>query len=188
MAHVINNPEVMRRVQEELDSVVGKNNLVQESHIQNLPYLLAVMKETLRLHPIGPLLIPHTPSQTTTIGGYTIPKGSRVFVNVWEIHRDPSVWDNPLQFDPTRFLDARNYKGSDFNYLPFGSGRRICAGMDMAEKTFLYCIATLMHLYEWKLPHGQMLDMSEKFGLILRKKLPHVAIPTPRLSDISLYE
>ena len=188
MAHIMNEPKVMRRVLEELDCIVGKNSTVKDSHIPKLPYLLAVMKETLRLHPIAPFLIPHCPSETTIVDRYTIPKGSTLFVNVWAIQRDPSVWDNPLQFDPTSFLDARNYKGNDFNYLPFGSGRRICAGMDMAEKTFLYCIATLMHLYEWKLPQGQKLDMSEKFGLTLRKKVPLVAIPTPRLSDISLYE
>ena len=150
MAYIINKAEVMRRVQEELDTVVGKNNPVQESHIQNLPYLLAVMKETLRLHPIVPLLIPHTPSETTTVGGYTIPKGSRVFVNVWAIHRDPSIWNNPLDFEPTRFLSNAQYdhRGNNFNYFPFGSGRRICPGITMAEKTFMYCVATFMHLFE----------------------------------------
>ncbi|KAI9111004.1 hypothetical protein K1719_017879 [Acacia pycnantha] len=189
MAHIINEPKVMKRVQEELDCVVGKNNKVEESHIQKLPYLLAVMKETLRLHPIFPLLVPHCPSETTVVGDYTILKGYRVFVNVWAMHRDPSIWDNPLEFDPSRFLDGQyDYKGNDFNYLPFGSGRRICAGMAFAERTFLYCVATMMHSFEWKVPQGQKLDISEKFGVALKMKMPLVAIPTPRLSNPALYE
>ncbi|KAI9111046.1 hypothetical protein K1719_017921 [Acacia pycnantha] len=189
LAHIINEPEVMRRVQEELDSVVGRENIVEESHIHKLPYLLAVMKESLRLHPALPLLVPHCPSETTTVGGYTIPKGSRVFVNVWAIHRDSTIWDNPLKFDPSRFLDDAkwDFSGNDFDYFPFGSGRRICAGIAMAERTFLYSVATLMHSFDWKVPEGQELDMSEKFGIVLKKKVPLVAVPTPRLSNAALY-
>ncbi|XP_054809529.1 flavonoid 3'-monooxygenase CYP75B137-like [Prosopis cineraria] len=189
IAHIINEPEVMKKVQEELDNIVGRENIVEESHIHKLPYLLAVMKETLRLHPALPLLVPHCPSETTIIGGYTVPKGSRVFVNVWAIHRDPLIWNNPLQFDPTRFVDAKwDFSGNDFNYFPFGSGRRICAGIAMAERTFLYSVATLMHSFDWKVPEGQKLDMSEKFGIVLKKKVPLVAIPTPRLSNMALYK
>ncbi|KAK4260463.1 hypothetical protein QN277_003569 [Acacia crassicarpa] len=190
LAHIINEPEVMRRVQEELDSVVGRENNVEESHIHKFPYLLAVMKESLRLHPALPLLVPHCPSETTTVGGYTVPKGSRVFINVWAIHRDSTIWDNPLKFDPSRFLgDAKwDFSGNDFDYLPFGSGRRICAGIAMAERTFLYSVATLVHSFDWKVPEGQELDMSEKFGIVLKKKVPLVAVPTPRLSNTALYE
>ncbi|XP_028807298.1 geraniol 8-hydroxylase [Neltuma alba] len=189
MAHIINEPEVMRRVQEELDSVVGRQNMVEESHIHKLPYLFAVMKESLRLHPALPLLVPHCPSESTTVGGYTIPKGSRVFINVWAIHRDPTIWVNPLKFDPTRFLDSKwDFSGNDFEYFPFGSGRRICAGIAMAERTFLYSVATLMHSFDWKIPESQELDMSEKFGIVLKKKVPLVAIPTTRLSNTALYE
>ena len=188
MAEVMHNPEIMKRVQEELEVVVGKDNVVEESHIHELPYLHAVMKETLRLHTALPLLVPHCPSQTTNVGGYTIPKGSRVFINVWAIHRDPSIWEKPLEFDPTRFLDANwDFSGNDFNYFPFGSGRRICAGIAMAERTVLYFVATLLHLFDWTIPQGEMLDTSEKFGIVLKKKTPLVAIPTPRLSHPELY-
>lgn len=189
MAEIMQKPEVLKRVQEELESVVGKENVVEESHIQKLPYLQAVMKETLRLHPALPLLVPHCPSESCCVGGYTIPKGSRVFVNVWAIHRDPSIWDRPLEFDPTRFLDAKwDYSGSDFNYFPFGSGRRMCAGIAMAERMFMYSLATLAHSFDWKIPQGHNLDVSEKFGIVLKKKIPLVVIPTPRLSNPSLYE
>ncbi|KAK8471382.1 hypothetical protein PHAVU_003G214350 [Phaseolus vulgaris] len=184
MAEIMQKAEVMKRVQEELENVVGKDKMVEESHLHKLIYLQAVMKETLRLHPALPLLVPHCPSQTTNVGGYTIPKGSRVFINVWAIHRDPSVWDKPLQFDPTRFLDAKwDFTGNDFNYFPFGSGRRICAGITMAEKTVLHLLATLLHLFDWTIPQGQKLEISEQFGIVLRKKMPMIAIPTPRFSN-----
>ncbi|XP_058764061.1 flavonoid 3'-monooxygenase CYP75B137-like [Vicia villosa] len=189
MAEMMNKPEVLRKVQEELESVVGKNNLVEESHIHKLPYLHAVMKETLRLHPVLPLMVPHCPSETTNVGGYTIPEGSRVFVNVWAIHRDPSIWENPLEFDPRRFLDGKwDYCGNDFSYFPFGSGRRICAGIAMAERTVLYFTATLVHLFDWSIPQGENFDVSEKFGIVLKKKTPLLAIPTPRLSNPDLYK
>ncbi|XVF52691.1 hypothetical protein PTKIN_Ptkin05aG0038800 [Pterospermum kingtungense] len=189
LAEVINKPEVMRKAQQELDEVVGKDNIVEESHIYKLPYLLAIMKESLRLHPVLPLLVPHCPSKATTVGGYTIPKGSRVFINAWAIHRDPSVWENPLEFNPDRFLNSKwDFSGSDFNYFPFGSGRRICAGTAMAERMVLYSTATLLHSFDWKVPEGNKLDLSEKFGIVLKLKNPLVAVPTPRLSNPALYE
>jgi cytochrome P450 len=181
-------PEVMRKAQDELDRVVGKDNIVEESHIHKLPYLHAIMKESLRLHPVLPLLIPHCPSETCTIGGFSVPKGARVFINVWAVHRDPSIWENPLEFKPERFLNSKfDYSGSDFNYFPFGSGRRICAGIAMAERMFLYFLATLLHSFDWKLPEGKQMDLTEKFGIVLKLKNPLVAIPTPRLSNPALY-
>ncbi|KAM3687085.1 hypothetical protein ACJW31_10G049900 [Castanea mollissima] len=189
MAEIMNKPEVMRKTQQELEAVVGKDNIVEESHIHKLPFLHAVMKETLRLHPALPLLVPHCPSETCTVGGYTIPKGSRIFVNVWAIQRDPSIWENPLNFDPERFLNSKwDYSGNDFNYFPFGSGRRICAGTAMAERMVIYSLATLLHSFDWNLPQGENLDITEKFGIVLKKKIPLVAVPTPRLSDPSMYE
>ncbi|KAG6636985.1 flavonoid 3'-monooxygenase CYP75B137-like [Carya illinoinensis] len=190
MAEIMSKPEVMNKAQQELADVVGKENIVEESHIHKLTYLHAVMKETLRLHPVLPLLVPHCPSETCTVGGYTIPKGSRVFVNVWAIQRDPAIWENPLEFDPQRFFNSSkwDYTGSDFNYFPFGSGRRICAGTAMAERMVMYSLATLLHSFDWKLPPGdQKLDLSEKCGIVLKKKNPLFAIPTPRLPDPSLY-
>ncbi|KAK7330669.1 hypothetical protein VNO77_24867 [Canavalia gladiata] len=188
MAEMMNKPEVMKRVQEELEDVVGKDNMVEESHIHKLPYLQAVMKETLRLHPPLPLLVPHHSNETTTVGGYTIPKGTQVFVNVWAIHRDPSIWEKPLEFDPGRFFDAKwDYSGNNFNYIPFGSGRRICAGIAMADRTVLYFLAMLVHLFNWTLSQEKKLNIVEK-GIVLNMKTPLVAIPTPRLSNPNFYE
>ncbi|PON53796.1 Cytochrome P450, E-class, group I, partial [Parasponia andersonii] len=191
MAEIINQPEIMKKAQKELDAVVGKDNIVEESHILKLPYLQAVMKEALRLHPTLPLLVPHCPSQTCVVGGYSVPKGSGVFVNVWAIHRDPSNWDNPLKFKPERFLEDSpkwDFSGSDLKYFPFGSGRRNCAGIAMAERMVMYSLATLLHSFNWELPPGEKMDLSEKFGIVLKKKAPLVAIPTPRLSYPSLYD
>ncbi|XP_019182828.1 PREDICTED: geraniol 8-hydroxylase-like [Ipomoea nil] len=188
MAEIMNKPEVMNKLQEEVDAVVGKDNTVEESHIHQLPYLYAVMKETLRLHPTLPLLVPHCPTQTCLVGGYTVPKGSRVFVNVWAIHRDPSIWENPLEFRPERFLDSKwDFTGKDFNYFPFGSGKRICAGMASAERMFMYALASMIHSFDWKMGEGEKLELSEKFGIVLKKRNPLVAIPTPRLSHSTLY-
>ncbi|GKV38115.1 hypothetical protein SLEP1_g46061 [Rubroshorea leprosula] len=189
MAELLNHPEVLRKAQEELDTVVGRANNVEESHIHKLPYLLAIMKEPLRLHPALPLMVPHCPSQTCTVGGYTIPKGCRVFVNVWAIHRDPSIWENPLEFNPDRFLNSSwDFSGSDFRYLPFGSGRRICAGIAMAERMVLYSLATLLHSFDWKFPEGEKPEIADKYGIVMKLKNPLVAIPILRLSDPSLYE
>lgn len=189
MAEMMNKPEIMRNAQQELDNVVGQNAVVEESHIQKLPFLYAVMKEVLRLHPVLPLMVNHCPSESTVLANYRIPKGAQVFVNVWAIHRDPSIWENPLEFLPERFLDGKgDYSGNDFNYLPFGSGRRICAGMAMGERMVMFSLASLLHSFNWKLPSGGKLEISEKFGIVLKKRTPLIAIPTPRLSDLACYE
>ncbi|CAN7045297.1 hypothetical protein IGI04_008257 [Brassica rapa subsp. trilocularis] len=188
MAGILNNPEIMKRAQQELDEVVGKDKIVEESHIPKLPYILAIMKETLRLHSVAPLLNPHRPSQTTVVSGFTIPKDSKIFINVWAIHRNPDVWENPLEFDPSRFLDqSYDFNGNDFNYIPFGSGRRICVGMAMGERVVLYNIATLLHSFDWILPQGESLKIEEKSGITLKLKNPLVTTPALRLADPNLY-
>ncbi|KAI3688240.1 hypothetical protein L1987_81951 [Smallanthus sonchifolius] len=193
MAEIINNHNVMKKVHEELEQVVGVNNIVEESHLPKLKYLDATIKETSRLHPVAPLLVPRSPSKTCNIGGYTILKGCNVFVNVWSIQRDPRYWDNPLEFNPERFLT--NYKGTnhwDYNgnnlkFFPFGSGRRLCPGLPLGEKMLMYVLASLLHSFNWSLPMGEERDLSEKFGITLKKRNPLVAIPSQRLPDVSFY-
>ncbi|KAK4486409.1 hypothetical protein RD792_009083 [Penstemon davidsonii] len=190
MAELMNNPEVMAKVEQELSDVVGLNNIVEESHMPKLQYVEAVVKETMRLHPAVPFLVPRSPTQSSTIGGYTIPKNTAVFINVWSIQRDSSIWDNPLDFKPERFLDNNgkmDLGGNKFSYLPFGSGRRMCPGMPLADRMIIYLLASLLHSFEWKLPKGETLDMSERFGIVLRKSTPLYVIPSPRLSDSDLY-
>ncbi|GAV71711.1 p450 domain-containing protein [Cephalotus follicularis] len=190
MAELMLHPTVMRRDQEELAQVIGVDNIVEELNIHKLSYLHAVVKETLRMHPAAPLLLPRCPTKLCTIGGYTIPKGTKVFLNVWAMHRDLLFWDNPLEFRPDRFLDPSNkldYFGNNLHYLPFGSGRRSCAGLQLGERMLMYTLATLLHMFDWKLPSGTMADTSEKFGIVLEKSTPLIAIPTPRLHNLEVY-
>ncbi|CAL8156648.1 unnamed protein product [Prunus armeniaca] len=192
MAELIQHPDDLKKVQEELKEVVGLKNMVEESHIPKLHYLDAVIKETFRLHPALPLLVPRCPSQSTTIGGYYIPKGSVIFTNIWAIHRDPNLWDNPLEFRPKRFLNDPpsnnfDYKGNKLEYLPFGSGRRMCAGLPLAEKMMIYVLASFLHSFEWRLPTDAKLDLQDKFGIVTKKMTPLIVIPTPRLSKLELY-
>ncbi|KAI3453579.1 hypothetical protein Pfo_010242 [Paulownia fortunei] len=189
MAELMNNPEVMAQAQKELSDVVGMGNNVEEFHMPKLKYLEAVLKETMRLHPAVPLLVPRSPAQSSAVGGYTISKNTRVFINVWLIQRDPSIWDNPMEFKPERFLDDNgklDFRGNHFHYLPFGSGKRICAGMALAGM-LIYLLASLLHSFDWKLPEGETFDMSETFGIVLRKSTPLVVIPNPRLPESNLY-
>uniref|UniRef100_A0A3Q7HV77 Cytochrome P450 n=1 Tax=Solanum lycopersicum TaxID=4081 RepID=A0A3Q7HV77_SOLLC len=169
-AKIMNKPYVLRKLQQELEVVVGKDNIVKESHIQQLPYRsLCSCERSLAFT-----------SNSSTLD--TVPNGSRVFVNVWAIQRDPSIWKNPREFCPERFFDNKwDDNGNDVNYFPFGSGRRICAGIVMAERIFMYSLASLIHSFDWKLPEGETLDLTEKFGIVLKKKVPLVAIPTPKI-------
>ncbi|KAL0409457.1 UNVERIFIED_CONTAM: Flavonoid 3'-monooxygenase [Sesamum radiatum] len=190
MVELLRNPEVMEKVQKELNEVVGLNNVVEEFHIPKLVYLDTVIKETLRIHPVGPFLAPRTPSQSCTLGGYSIPKGSTVFINVYSIHKDPLFWDNPLEFMPERFsekFEKWDFSGNNFNYIPFGSGRRICAGLPLAERMLRYLLASLLHSFDWQPPKGEKVDIEDRFEFVLRKKNPLVAISSPRLCDKNMY-
>jgi cytochrome P450 len=193
MAELMRKPRVLDKVREELDAAVGRDSVVEESHLPQLHYLQAVVKETLRLHPALPLLVPHCPAADAVVAGYRVPAGSRVFVNVWAIQRDPAVWKDPLDFVPERFLPGEggarrwDFTGNELDYIPFGSGRRICAGIAMAERMTAYSLAMLVQAFDWELPPGAKLDMAEKFAIVMKKAEPLVAVPTPRLSNPDLY-
>ncbi|KAK6262195.1 hypothetical protein QUC31_008011 [Theobroma cacao] len=191
MTVLLRHPNKMSRVLEELEAVVGNQNIVEESHLPRLLYLEAVVKETLRMYPPTPLLLPRKPSMTCTVAGYTIPKDSRILINACSIQRDPEIWEGPLQFEPERFLkdtEKGNYLGNNFHFFPFGSGRRICAGIPMAERMIAHVLAALVHSFEWKLPEGTKLDTQEKFGILLKKMEPLAAIPAARLCNSEQYQ
>ncbi|CAI9290229.1 unnamed protein product [Lactuca saligna] len=188
MAEIMRNHDTMKRIQKELADVVGLDNIVEESHLLKLPYLEATIKETFRLHPVLPLILPRSPSKDCIVAGFTIPKGCTVFLNVWSIHRDPKYWDNPLKFNPERFLTNKyDFKGSNLNFFPFGSGRRLCPGVHLAEKMQMYILASLLHSFDWSLPEGEEHDLSENFGFTLKKKEPLIVVPSQRLPNVSLY-
>nr|GMD97664.1 angelicin synthase-like [Ipomoea batatas] len=192
MASLLDNPEIMEKVQKELEENVGMNNIVEEIHLPKLIYLDAVVKETLRLYPALPVLLNRCPTQSTQVGGYTIPKDTTLFINIHAIHRDPQLWDNPLEFRPERFLNQTSsgldYTGNDHRFLPFGSGRRICAGIPLAEKMLVYILGSLLHSFNWHLPEGEKLDLSSKFLIVNKKSNPLIAVPTQRLYNFELYQ
>jgi len=194
MAECISNPNVMKKAQVELDSVVGKSRRVEDADIPNLKYLQAIVKETLRLHPVVPLLVPHVSKKACKVLGYDIPGGTPVFVNAAAIARDPSIWKDPTIFKPERFLDGMPYaniefKGKHFELLPFGSGRRACAGIVLGTTLVHILVASFLQSFDWVLPNDLQpteLDMSEAEGVghILRHSL--TAIPKARLSISSI--
>ncbi|OAY39663.1 iridoid oxidase [Manihot esculenta] len=181
MAELLRQPEAMRKVKEELIEVVGENRNVEESDIEKLPYLQVVVKETLRLHPPLPLLLPRNTIQDTKFVGYDVPKDTQVLVNAWAIGRDPDSWEDPLSFKPERFLGLNiDYKGQNFELIPFGSGRRICVGMLFAQRVILLGLASLIHCFNWELDKDsthETLDMREKVGISVRKLIPLNVIP-----------
>ncbi|KAE8802362.1 flavonoid 3',5'-hydroxylase 1-like [Hordeum vulgare] len=186
MAEMINNPSIMARAQEEMDRVVGRGRRLEESDIANLPYLQAICKEAMRLHPSTPLSLPHFSFEECEVDGHHVPANTRLLINIWAIGRDPAAWEDPLEFRPERFMSGPAAKidpmGNNFELIPFGAGRRICAGK-LAGMVFVqYFLGTLVHAFEWRLPDGEeKVDMAETFGLALPKAVPLKALVTPRL-------
>ncbi|KAK6920984.1 Cytochrome P450 [Dillenia turbinata] len=189
IAELIRHPKILAQVQQELDSVIGPNRLAAESDLPQLTYLQAVIKETFRLHPATPF-IPRKAAEGCEINGYHMEKGATLLVNVWAIARDPKQWAEPLKFRPNRFLPGGekpsvDVKGNDFEVIPFGAGRRICAGMNLGLRMVTLLTATLVHAFNWELPEGQhaeKLNMEEAYGLTLQRAAPLMVHPKPRLA------
>ncbi|KAF3781650.1 Cytochrome P450 82C4 [Nymphaea thermarum] len=182
---LLNNPHHLKRAQDELDCHVGKERQVDESDFNNLPYLQAIVKESMRLYPTTPLLLPHESMEPIQLGGFELPVGTTLFVNVWKIHHDPTLWTDPEEFKPERFLSSRNeqtsFSGQDFAFLPFGSGRRICVGWWMAIQVVHLTLARLLQGFEWSTPMNEPVDMTEGHGLAIPKATPLRVLLRPRL-------
>ncbi|XP_027917940.1 cytochrome P450 CYP736A12-like [Vigna unguiculata] len=191
VSELIKNPRVMKKLQEELESVVGMKRKVEESDLEKLEYLDMVIKESLRLHPVVPLLIPHESREDCMVGEFFIPKKSKVIVNAWAIMRDPSAWVDAEKFWPERFEGINiDVRGRDFELIPFGSGRRGCPGMQLGLTVVRQTVAQVVHCFDWKLPDNMLpseLDMAEEFGLAMPRANHLFAIPTYRLSHESDY-
>jgi len=181
MSELVKNPGVMKKVQIEVRRIFDGKGYVDETSIHELKYLRSVIKETLRLHTPVPLLLPRECSERCEINGYEIPAKSKVIVNAWAIGRDPDHWIEAEKFDPERFIDSSiDYKGGDFEFIPFGGGRRICPGINLGIVNVEFSLANLLFHFDWKLPQGKMpqdLDMSESFGLAVKRKHDLVLIP-----------
>ncbi|CAN1352210.1 Desmethyl-deoxy-podophyllotoxin synthase [Linum perenne] len=189
MSEMVKHPKVLRKAQSEVRKLFAEKGRVDEAGIQELDYLKLVIKEALRLHTPAPLVLPRECREECQIGGYDIPLKTTVVVNVWAIARDTRYWgEDAEKFRPERFADSSvSYKGGDFEFLPFGAGRRMCPGMGFGLASVELSLANLLFHFDWKLPLGvepEKLNMDELFGITIRRKkhlelIPSVANPIP---------
>lgn len=193
MSELIRKPHLMTKLQDE----VRKNTttkMVSEDDLNNMPYLKAVVKETLRLHPPVPLLLPRLSMAQCNANGYTIPANTRVIINVWALGRDARCWENSEEFMPERFMDSGDtidnvdFKGTNFQFLPFGAGRRICPGMNFGMASVELMLSNLMYCFDWELPVGMDkddVDMTDQFALTMARKEKLYLIPRSHVIKIT---
>ncbi|KAL3745647.1 hypothetical protein ACJRO7_014722 [Eucalyptus globulus] len=183
MTELVRNPTMMRKAQEEIREAAKGKLQVEEIDLLGLTYLRSAIKEALRLHPPLPLLIPRETIEDCKIRGYDIPRGTITFINVTAISTDPKSWENPEEFRPERFLNSSiDFKGQNYGFLPFGSGRRGCPGINFGVVIVELAMANLLHRFNWKLPEGMSaddIDMEESYGLSAHKRTPLCLIATP---------
>uniref|UniRef100_J3LAW5 Cytochrome P450 n=1 Tax=Oryza brachyantha TaxID=4533 RepID=J3LAW5_ORYBR len=188
MSELMRNPRVMSKLQCEIRQAFHGKAAIGEDDIQvsNLPYLRLFIKETLRLHPPVPLLVPRESIDMCVVNGYTIPARSRVVVNVWAIGRDLKYWDDPEEFKPERFESSKvDFVGSSYEYLPFGAGRRMCPGITYGLPVLEMAFVQLMYHFDWSLPKGvTQVDMEEEPGLGARRMTPLLLCATPFIVPI----
>ncbi|WMV48406.1 hypothetical protein MTR67_041791 [Solanum verrucosum] len=181
MTALMANPNAMKKVQAEIRESVGKKSIVNEDNVQNLPYFKAVIKETFRLYPAVPLLGARETMKTSILEGYEIKPKTIVYVNAWAIGRDPEIWKNPEEFIPERFLNNDiDFKGQDFELIPFGAGRRGCPGIALGVANVELVLSNLLYTFDWELPRGmkiQDIDTDVLPGIIPHKKKPSCLVP-----------
>ncbi|CAO2191399.1 unnamed protein product [Urochloa humidicola] len=186
MAELVANPRVMAKLQGEIARVTAAADepaIIAEPELNKMGYLKAVLKEVLRLHPPAPLLLPHESTAPAVVQGYEIPAGTVLFVNAWAIGRDPAAWDAPEEFRPERFAIGGNpvdFRGADYQLIPFGAGRRICPGISFALPVVELALVGLLRHFDWELPAGMSLaelDMGEAPGLTTPPRVPLVLVP-----------
>nr|CAD1834341.1 unnamed protein product [Ananas comosus var. bracteatus] len=184
MAELIKHPKVMERAQEEIRRVVGSSPNVEEELVEGMYYLKDVIKETLRLHAPIPLLVPRETIEDTQLEGFDIPAKTRVIINAWAIGRDPKLWERAEEFWPERFTNSPiDFRGQYFEFIPFGSGRRGCPGINFAVSVIELVLANFLYHFDWELPHGmkrELLDMSESSGLTAHRKQNLILVPKLR--------
>nr|QUN00491.1 cytochrome P450 82C61 [Tripterygium wilfordii] len=181
---LLNNLDVLKKVKQELAAHIGPETLVTESDVNSLVYLDAVITETLRLYPLGPLGLPHESIEDCTIAGYHVPARTRILFNLWKIHQDPRVWENPLEFKPERFLKEHNnidVRGGHFELLPFGSGRRMCPGVSFALQVLKLTLANMLHGFDFATPNDEPVDMTEVNHMATTRATPLETLISPRL-------
>ncbi|CAN1135793.1 Desmethyl-deoxy-podophyllotoxin synthase [Linum perenne] len=183
MSEMVKNPRVLQKAQAEVRRVFSDKGDVDETLLHELHYLKLVIKETMRLHPPAPLLLPRECNQDCEIDGFLVKEKSKVMVNVWAVGRDPKYWKEPEEFRPERFMDSSiDFKGLNFEFLPFGAGRRMCPGIVFGLANVELPLAKFLYHFEWKLAEGikaEDLDMTESFGATVTRKNDLMLIPIP---------
>lgn len=186
MAELLRHPAVMSKVRAELRDALGSKPCPDESDVGRLPYLRAVVMESMRLHPPSPMLVPHLAmADGAEVGGFTVPAGTKVIINLWAIMRDPASWAEPEAFVPERFVGSSDadFRGTDrLEFMPFGAGRRACPGAPMAMRVVTLLLASMLHAFEWRLPEGMKpgdVDVRDWFGTSLNMVTPLKAVPVP---------
>lgn len=188
---LMNDTRSLKLAQDELDEQVGRSRWVEESDIKNLPYLQAIVKETLRLYPPGPLSGPREATEDCYVGKYHVKKGTRLIVNLWKLQRDSRIWEQPNEFKPERwFLEEHsniNFRGQNFEYIPFSSGRRMCPGLMFGIQVVHLTLAKLLHGFNISTPREEPVDLTEGLGIALPKVKPLKLFVSPRLA-VELYQ
>ncbi|KAJ8543659.1 hypothetical protein K7X08_025277 [Anisodus acutangulus] len=183
MVEMMKNPSIFAKAQAEVREAFNGKETFDENDVEELKYLKLVIKETMRLHAPVPLLVPRECREETEINGYTIPVKTKVMVNVWALGRDPKYWDDAESFKPERFEQCSvDFIGNNFEYLPFGGGRRICPGISFGLANVYLPLAQLLYHFDWKLPTGMEprdLDLTELAGITTARKGDLYLIATP---------
>ncbi|KAK1641851.1 hypothetical protein QYE76_059656 [Lolium multiflorum] len=189
MSELMRNPAVMEKLQGQIREAFKGKTVVTEANLQasELGYLKLVIKEALRLHPPAPLLVPRESIDVCELEGYTIPAKSRVVINAWAIGRDPRYWDNAEEFQPERFEDGTvDFTGNNYEFLPFGAGRRMCPGFNYGLASMELALVTLLYHFDWSLPEGVTeVNMEEAPGLGVRRRTPLMLLATPFVSVVA---
>jgi len=177
------NPNVLSKAQAEVRNKFKGKETFDENDVEELKYLKLVVKESFRLHPPFPLLLPRECREEVDINGYTIPLKTKVMVNAWAIGRDPKYWNDAESFKPERFEDnSMDFVGNNFEYLPFGSGRRNCPGISFGLANVYLLLAQLLYYFDWKLPNGMEpkdLNLTELVGVTAARKDDLILVATP---------
>ncbi|XP_006299064.2 LOW QUALITY PROTEIN: cytochrome P450 705A20 [Capsella rubella] len=179
MAEIINDPNILTKLREEIDSVVGKTRLIQETDLPKLPYLESVVKEGLRLHPPLPLVV-RTLQRSGEIKGFYVPEKTTLVVNAYAVMRDPSSWEDPDEFKPERFLGKKGDERKALKHIAFGSGRRGCPGSNLASIFIGTVIGTMVQCFDWRII-GDKVKMDEAGGINLTMAYPLKLTPIPRI-------
>ncbi|KAJ8618949.1 hypothetical protein MRB53_015135 [Persea americana] len=183
---LVQNQEAQQKLYQEIrdHATCTEKGIVKVEEARNLEYLQAVVKETMRMKPIAPLAVPHKAARDTTLGGLHVAEGTTVMVNLYALHYDPKVWDEPERFKPERFMESSKEflgKRGQYSFLPFGAGMRACAGMEVGKLQLPFAVSNLVNAFHWSnAVESEEPNLGEDFSFILAMKTPLEARIVPR--------